>query len=79
MRQCDNRRMIRRYVRALWPLALLILVLSCRATGCRKKAALPVAPAVSPPYRITVLMTPPPPRPTVTMWKGVTRVPTLPE
>jgi len=72
--------MIRRSVRALWPLALLILVLSCRATGCRKNAAVPtVAPAGSPPYRITPLMTPPPPRPTVTMWKGVTRAPQLPE
>jgi len=71
--------MIRRFARALWPLALLILVLSCRATGCRKKAAPSVAPAGAAPYRITVLMTPPPPRPTVTMWKGVTRVPQLPE
>jgi hypothetical protein len=72
--------MIRRSVHALWPLALLILVLNCRATGCRKKAAAPVvAPAGSPPYRITPLMTPPPPRPTVTMWKGVTRAPQLPE
>jgi hypothetical protein len=74
--------MFRRAARALWPLALLILVLSCRATGCRKKAAAPpsfTVPAGSPPYRITVLMTPPPPRPTVTMWKGVTRAPQLPE
>jgi hypothetical protein len=73
--------MFRCSARALWPLALLILVLSCRATGCRKKAAAPSfsVPAGSPPYRITVLMTPPPPRPTVTMWKGVTPVPTLPE
>ncbi len=70
--------MIRRSVRALWPLALLILVLSCRATGCRKKAAAP-APKPASPYSITPLMTPPPPRPTVTMWKGVTRVPELPE
>ena len=71
--------MIRRSVRALWPLALLILVLSCRANGCRKKAAVAAPPPGSPPYRITVLMTPPPPQPTVTMWKGVTRVPALPE
>ena len=72
--------MIRRSVRALWPLALLILVLSCRATGCRKKVAAPapLLPSGSP-YRITPLMTPPPPRPTVTLWKGVTRVPELPE
>jgi hypothetical protein len=71
--------MVLRSIRAFWPLALLILVLSCRATGCRKKAAAPTVPAGSPPYRVTVLMTPPPPQPTVTMWKGVTRVPALPE
>jgi hypothetical protein len=71
--------MIPRSVRALWPPALLILVLSCRANGCRKKAAVAAPPPGSPPYRITVLMTPPPPQPTVTMWKGVTRVPALPE
>jgi hypothetical protein len=72
--------MIRRSARALWPLALLILVLSCRANGCRKKpAAVAPPPPGSPPYRITVLMTPPPPQPTVTMWKGATRAPALPE
>lgn len=71
--------MIRRSARALWPLALLILVLSCRASGCRKKAAVAAPPPGSPPYRITVLMTPPAPQPTVTMWKGATRVPALPE
>jgi hypothetical protein len=71
--------MIRR-TRAFWPLALLILVLSCRANGCRKKAATaPVPPPGSPPYKVTVLMTPPPPQPTVTMWRGVTRAPALPE
>jgi hypothetical protein len=73
--------MIRRSTRAFWPLALLVLVLSCRASGCRnKKAATAAAPPPgSPPYNVTVLMTPPPPQPTVTMWKGVTRAPALPE
>ena len=74
--------MIPRSTRAFWPLALLILVLSFRAGGCRKKAATAAAPEPpkgSPPYRVTVLMTPPPPQPTVTMWKGVTRAPALPE
>lgn len=71
--------MIRPYVRALWLLAVLILVLCCRATGCRKKEASFQVPPGSPPYRITVLMTPPPPRPTPTMWKGVTPAPGLPE
>ena len=73
--------MIRRSTRAFWPLALLVLVLSCRASGCRnKKAAVgAVPPPGSPPYKVTVLMTPPPPQPTVTMWKGVTRAPALPE
>lgn len=74
--------MTRRSTRAFWPLAMLVLVLSCRAGGCRKKAATaaePQPPKGSPPYRVTVLMTPPPPQPTVTMWKGVTRAPSLPE
>jgi len=74
--------MIRRSSRAFWPLAVLILVLSCRAGGCRKKAATaaaPLPPNGSPAYKVTVLMTPPPPQPTVTLWKGVTRAPALPE
>jgi hypothetical protein len=73
--------MIRRSTRALWPLALLVLVLGWRAAGCRKKPAAAAAapPPGSPPYKITVLMTPPPPQPTVTIWKGVTRAPALPE
>jgi len=73
--------MVRRSTRAFWPLGLLVLVLSCRASGCRnKKAATAAAPPPgSPPYKVTVLMTPPPPQPTVTMWKGVTRAPALPE
>jgi hypothetical protein len=72
--------MIRRSARAFWPLALMIGVLSFRAAGCRKKtAAVTAPPPGSRPYKVTVLMTPPPPRPTVTMWKGATRVPALPE
>ncbi len=71
--------MIRRSTRALWPLALLILVLAFRAGGCRKKPNAAAPPKGSPPYKVTVLMTPPPPQPTVTMWKGVTRAPALPE
>ncbi len=71
--------MIRRLPRALWPLAVLLVVMSWRAAGCRKKTKA-AAPAPSgPAHWITPLMTAPPPRPTVTMWKGVTRAPALPE
>jgi hypothetical protein len=68
-------------VRSLWPIALLLVIMAFRSAGCRKKEAKtpPHGGAVSTPHWITPLMTPPPPRPTVTMWKGVTRVPALPE
>ncbi len=73
--------MTRRLSRALLALALLLGMLAGRAAGCRKKEN-PVhhPPAAPSPARwITPLMTPPPPRPTPTMWKGVTRAPQLPE
>jgi len=54
--------------------------MAARAEGCRKKEPSPAQPrAKTPAHWITPLMTPPPPRPTVTMWKGVTRAPQLPE
>jgi len=69
--------MLRRSARALWPLSILLLLLSLRATGCSRKKAPPPPPP--PLHWITPLLTAPPPRPTVTMWKGATRVPDLPE
>jgi hypothetical protein len=71
----------RRLARALWPLALLLAIMASRAAGCRKKETKKVTPpgASSTPHWITPLMTAPPPRPTVTMWPGVTRAPVLPE
>jgi hypothetical protein len=72
----------RRLPRALWPLVLLLAIMAWRSAGCRKKdAKARVTPpgASAPPHWITPLMTAPPPRPTVTMWKGVTRAPALPE
>jgi hypothetical protein len=75
--------MNRRLARTLWPLALLLAVMAWRAAGCRgKKETKPAqraAPFATTPHWITPLMTPPPPRPTVTIWKGVTRAPALPE
>ncbi|HEY1434966.1 MAG TPA: hypothetical protein VGG65_06295 [Thermoanaerobaculia bacterium] len=77
--------MNRRSIRALWPLALLLALMAWRAAGCSKSApARKGAPggattAAAPKHWITPLMTAPPPRPTVTMWKGATRVPALPE
>ncbi len=73
--------MNRRTLRALWPLALLLVLMAGRAAGCRRKGAAGEAarPAVTARHWITPLMTMPPPRPTVTMWKGVTRAPQLPE
>jgi len=63
-------------------LGLLVALIAARAEGCRKKSAAPAAPSASaepPAHWITPLMTPPPPRPTVTLWPGVTRAPQLPE
>jgi len=55
-------------------------VIWARAEGCRQKETSPLQlKAKTPAHWITPLMTPPPPRPTVTMWKGVTRAPQLPE
>jgi hypothetical protein len=71
--------MTRRSVRALWPLALLLSLLALRAAGCRKAEKPPEKTPAAHPHWITPLMTPPPPRPTPTMWPGVTRVPALPE
>lgn len=75
--------MMRRPLRGVWPLALVLAALSLRAGGCRKKTA-PVAPtapsaAVNPKSWPTPLLTPPPPQPSPTLWKGVTPVPALPE
>jgi hypothetical protein len=77
--------MTRRSARVFAPFAALVLVLAFRATGCRKKG--PAAPGAQQkvstsqqPYRVTALMTAPPPRPTVTLYRtDITRVPTLPE
>lgn len=75
--------MMRRFSRGVWPLALVLAALSLRAGGCRKKTAVatPTAPsaAVRPQSWPTPLLTPPPPQPTPTLWKGVTAVPALPE
>ncbi len=74
---------MKRSARTLAPLAVLLALLAGRATACkgRKGAATPAhGPAVTAPaHWVTPLMTPPPPRPTPTMWKGVTRAPQLPE
>jgi len=66
---------------------LALSLLAARSAGCRAKAgsgsASSATPAVTPAIRrghwITPLLTAPPPRPTPTLWKGVTRVPELPE
>ena len=63
---------MRRFGRALWPLALLVTMLVSRATGCKKEPQVSVP---TPRFRITVRITPPPPRPTQTMPPGVTRIP----
>ena len=58
----------------------MLALMAARAEGCRKKEPSPMQPkAKTPAHWITPLMTPPPPQPTVTMWKGVTRAPQLPE
>jgi hypothetical protein len=71
--------MIRRLLRASWPFALLLCLLSWRAAGCGKKPPQPATGAQGTIRLTTPLLTAPPPQPTVTMWKGVTRVPELPE
>ncbi len=74
---------MKRSARALAPLAVLLALFAVRATACkgRKGSATAGHPSTvtSPAHWITPLMTPPPPRPTVTIWKGVTRAPQLPE
>lgn len=78
--RCDNRGVTRRLLRPALAIALLFGIMAGRAAGCRKKAAAVARPAgTTPAHWITPLMTAPPPRPTVTMWKGVTRAPQLPE
>jgi len=70
----------RPFLRALLVLGVVFAALAGRAAGCRKSGkAGAVHNAKTPAHWITPLMTPPPPRPTVTMWKGATRVPQLPE
>ncbi len=71
--------MLRRGARLLWPLSILLLMFGFRAAACRKKKAETPTLAPGAPRLITPLLTAPPPRPTVTMWKGATRVPELPE
>jgi hypothetical protein len=76
--------MMRRPLRGLWLLALVLAALSLRSGGCRKKPPAPPAStapsaAVNPQSWPTPLLTPPPPQPSPTLWKGVTAVPALPE
>ena len=73
--------MTQRLLRAAGVLGLLLALMAARAEGCRKKSAATAAPSAAKPpaHWITPLMTPPPPRPTVTLWPGVTRAPQLPE
>jgi hypothetical protein len=66
--------------------ALAVCLLAARSAGCRSKSggsASRQPPVVTPATKqgtwITPLLTAPPPQPTPTLWKGVTRVPTLPE
>lgn len=67
-----------------FPLVLLAAALASRGAACRSKSktAAPSAgtrPTIAAKHWVTPLMTPPPPRPTVTMWPAVTRAPQLPE
>jgi len=68
---------MRRVIRWEAVLAAAFLGLGVRAVGCKKKEA-PARPS-RPTPRIHSDFTPPPPRPTLTMPPGITRVPTLPE
>ncbi len=73
---------MRRSLRGIWPLALVLAALSLRAGGCRKKTApvpSPPSAAVKPESWPTPLLTPPPPQPSPTLYRGVTAVPALPE
>jgi hypothetical protein len=63
--------------RLLAPILLVLVALGARAVGCKKKEV-PLT-TTRPTPRIFSDFTPPPPRPTLTMPPGVTRVPTLPE
>jgi len=70
----------RRRLRVLAPLALLLALMAVRAAACRGKGSAGASHAApTPAHWVTPLMTAPPPRPTVTLWKGVTRAPALPE
>ena len=73
--------MMRRSLPGLLTLAILVVFLGLRSTGCQKKpqAGKPAASPSSQRKWITPLLTQPPPAPTPTLWKGVTRVPQLPE
>ena len=74
--------MTRFSIRGLWPLAVVLAALCLRSAGCQKKPAPAGRGAPSPAAQrhwITPLLTPPLPAPTPTLWKGVTRVPALPE
>jgi hypothetical protein len=77
LRQCDNPVVHRRLIRALWPLALLVLLFAGRAEGCRKKQS--AKPEATLPHWITPRLTAVPVRPTWTAPPGPTRVPALPE
>jgi hypothetical protein len=74
-----------RAFRSLAFCALAVSLLAARSAGCRAKpgASSKPVPAVTPAVKhgtwITPLLTAPPPRPTPTLWPGVTRVPTIPE
>jgi hypothetical protein len=59
------------------PIALFLVVVALRGAGCRQKTAAVVPRRPTP--KIFTNFTPPPPRPTLTMPPGTTRVPTLPE
>ncbi|HEY3202432.1 MAG TPA: hypothetical protein VGL03_02120 [Thermoanaerobaculia bacterium] len=66
-----------RFVRLLLLLAVVLVALGVRAVGCRKKEVPGALKRPTP--KIFSDFTPPPPRATLTMPPGVTRVPTLPE
>jgi hypothetical protein len=68
---------VRFLTRLLVPILLVLAALGARAVGCKKKEA-PLT-TTRPTPGIFSDFTPPPPRPTLTMPPGITRVPTLPE